>query len=411
MRYDDSCGIHHALEEAEALTEPKHKFVLMMIPGLILMTINMIHIGPPNFLLPGGHPNVSYYPYSFLHWAYSDVVALYGARRLFLHTIPYFQNIIEYPVLIGLYMSAMSWLPGFWGYFIGSGLGLMAAFVGALYLLRQTAGEKAAWWFTFSPLLLVFGMLNWDMLGLLTWGLTIAAWRKQRWFHTGLFLGLGVVTKFFPVVLLPYMVASLYQKDHRTHLKQFLWGFVLTGIGINLPFALFAEEGWSEFFTFNSGRGPDPGIYQWLFQMGILHIDTVNLLSAVLTLAGGLVFLALLWQGKLDAVEAGTAALSWWFLCNKVYSPQYMLWVYYAILWVDVNIPLLLTANAAGLLDFGLAMRWLALGTTNSPFLQQFVDTVPAPIIAFRDLTLLATAIMPWARHRAKNVRLTHKLP
>lgn len=384
------------------------KFWQMALVGLIGIGWAAWRVAPPRFLLPAGHLSLSYYPYSFLHSSYSDVVALYTSRHLYAHPLPYFQNVIEYPVLIGLYMWAMAWLPGFWGYFAGSAAGLMLAFVGALYVLRQGAGDRAAWWFALSPLLVVYGLLNWDLLGIATWGLAALAWRRERFGQAGLYLGLGTVTKFFPVVLVPYMLLGLTVKGARRGRRVFLGRFALGAVGINLPFALLARPGWSEFFTYNSGRGPVPGVYQWICAQGLAHIDTINGLSLALTLGGGLVLLWAVWKGHLEALGAGTAALVWWLLCNKVYSPQYMLWVYYALLWVDVN-PLLLTAvNVAGLLDFFLAMRWLALGTTGNPFLGRFAQMVPAPVIAFRDLTLLAAAALA-GRGQKRVGKFAHK--
>ncbi len=379
-----------------------------MLPGLSLLTINILHVAPAGFLLPAGHPSVTYYPFSFLHESYSDVVALYGSRQLFRHLFPYLHNVIEYPVLIGLYMSLMAWLPGFWGYFVGSAFGFAVALTAAVYLLWRGVGTRAALWMSCSPLLLVFGMLNWDLLGIVTWGLSVHSWRRGRFLWSGLYIGLGMATKFFPVVLLPYFLASLGRQTNRRGQRAMGLGFLVTGVGMNLPFVLWAEPGWSEFFTYNSGRGPVPGIYQWLCSAGLWQISAVNMVSALLTAAGGLALLAAVWRRRLAAVEAATTALAWWFLCNKVYSPQYMLWIYYALLWVEVNGPLLLVMNAAGLLDFDLAMRWLALGTTGNPDITAFGRTFPPPIIALRDLTLLAAVSVTTARKRVRSY-LTQK--
>ncbi|MCY0880979.1 MAG: hypothetical protein OWS74_03205, partial [Firmicutes bacterium] len=87
----------------------------LAIPGLFWIILNIVHSAPPRFLLPGGFPSISYYSYSFVHLSYADVVALYRSLALYRHLIPYVQNPIQYPVVIGLYMSLMAWLPGFWG--------------------------------------------------------------------------------------------------------------------------------------------------------------------------------------------------------------------------------------------------------------------------------------------------------
>lgn len=373
------------------------------LPGLAWIVIQAVRIYPPAVVMGGGHPGFNYYAYSFSHWAYSDVVALFGSRRLFLHTWPYFQNVIEYPVIIGFFMSGMALLPGFLGYFIGSVIGLISAYLLAFYLLYQARGRHALW-FSLTPLLLAYGLLNWDLLGVATWGLTVRAFEKKRYRASGLWLGVGVVTKFFPIVLMPYLAMALFKEQpqgQRKNLRQFLWSVIMTGMGLNLPFAVFAERGWSEFFTFNSGRPPDPGIYGELVHLGVLNIGDVNLLSLMLTGVGGMVLLWAVWKGQIPALTAGAAALAWWFLCNKVYSPQYLLWVYYAFLWIEINRIQLIFMNLAGLLDFGMAMQWLALGTTGNPFLNRFVAIVVPPVVAMRDLILAWAAATPWWLRRA----------
>ncbi len=371
------------------------------IPGVLWMLLNILHSAPPESLVSGGYPGVSYYAYSFLHYSYSDVVALYGARRLFLHMIPYVQNVIEYPVGIGIYMSLMAYFPSFWGYFIASDLGLMLAFILTLYPLYRARGINAALWLSLSPLLAVYGVLNWDLLGIMCWAWAVLTFERGRYRWAGMWIGIGIAVKFFPIVMVPYFSAWLWM-----HRKDQLKGFCL-GLGIsvgvlNLPFAIFAESGWSNFFSYNSHRPPDPGLYQWLIHVGVLHLNSVDMVSAGLTLGGGIALLALMLKYHWNPVGVVAAALTWWFLCNKVYSPQYMLWVYTAILWAGVDGGLLVVLNLAGLLDFWLAMRWLGLGTTGNPLLPRFVRGPVFPILAGRDLSLLFAAVFTANRSRLR---------
>lgn len=367
------------------------------------MLVNIIHASPPITLVFSGHPGVSYYSYSFLHYAYSDVVALYGARCLFLHTVPYFQNVIEYPVGIGIYMSLMAYFPGFWGYWIASVTGLMVAFLLTLYPLYQARGMKTALWLSMSPLLAVYGVLNWDLLGILCWAWGVLLFERARYGWAGAFIGLGIAVKFFPIVMVPYFGAWLWM-HRRDRLRGFVGGLGIVVGATNLPFALFAESGWSNFFTYNSGRAPDPGFYRWLAQAGVLSVGNVDLVSAGLTLAGGILLLALMLRYQWNPVGVVAVALTWWFLCNKVYSPQYMLWVYVATLWMGVDTGLLVMLNLVGLLDFWLAMRWLGLGTTDNPSLAAFVRTFVGPVLGARYLGLLLAVVLTSRRsHRQRN--------
>lgn len=380
----------------------------LALPGLLWMLARVVFLLiPPASVMAGGHPDLTYNPWAFAHYSYSDVVALYGSRHLFAHRIPYFQNTIEYPVILGLYMSLMAYFPGFGGYLAASVLGLMAAYLIAFWALWSRRGPLTALWFSLSPLLLTYGLLNWDLLGIATWGLGILAYEKGQYRASGLWLGAGVATKFFPIVAIPYLGAALWRaqkRGQRRYLKSFLTGAAITGVGINLPFALFAFPGWSYFFTYNSGRPPDPGIYQWLSHLHLLTIASTNLVSLLLTVIGGAILLIAVLKGQLSGIWAAGAGLSWWILCNKVYSPQYMLWVYYALLWMEVNPVKLLLANFAGLFDFWMAMRWLTLGSTGSPFLASFVASVPLPVISLRDAVLAWAALTPLSGNRDREV-------
>jgi hypothetical protein len=123
-----------------------------------------------------------------------------------------------------------------------------------------------------------------------------------------------------------------------------------------------------------------------------------------LTLAGGILLLALMLRYQWNPVGVVAVALTWWFLCNKVYSAQYMLWVYVATLWMGVDTGLLVMLNLVGLLDFWLAMRWLGLGTTDNPSLAAFVRTFVGPVLGARYLGLLLAVVLTSRRsHRQRN--------
>ncbi|MCY0880628.1 MAG: glycosyltransferase 87 family protein, partial [Firmicutes bacterium] len=282
---------------------------------------------------------------------------------------------------------------------------LAGAFLVSLYAVWKSRGQTAALWWSFSPVLLVYGVLNWDLLGIMMWGMGLWAYRRGQLGRAGLWIGLGTVTKFFPIVLVPYLLAEIFLREAKGRhqgSKRFLGGFALTAIGINLPFALFARAGWSVFYTYNTNRPPTPGIYQWLCQQGWVSLGQINLLSAVLTVLGGMALLFLVWKKRLGAIEAGTAALAWWFLWNKVYSPQYIMWVIYALVWTPIDPPLLIIANIVGLFDFAFSFHWLAMGTASSPFYTQFVSHIVPPFLFLLNFTLVWVAVIrPWTlRHK-----------
>ncbi len=91
------------------------------------------------------HPGVAYRPWAFSHHAYSDILAMSGDRYLGGgHPVPYLEDRIEYPVLLGLALWAPSWLPGGqWAHFTASYLFLALCLAVALALLERRPGAGA----------------------------------------------------------------------------------------------------------------------------------------------------------------------------------------------------------------------------------------------------------------------------
>ena len=120
-----------------------------------------------------------------------------------------------------------------------------------------------------------------------------------------------------------------------------------TWLALNVPFALLAGDGWSRFFRFNATRTADwdslwfIGCHQLTGNLGCTDTQLVNVASAVLFL----VSVALVWwiKRRVDPDFARwTAAfpvLVLFLLSNKVYSPQYSLWL---LPWFALALPDLL---------------------------------------------------------------------
>jgi hypothetical protein len=118
------------------------------------------------FLVRGvEHPGVAYRPWAFRHHAYSDLLAMTGDRYLGGgRPLPYLEDRIEYPVLLGVALWAPSFLPG--GqvvHFTASVVGLWLCLMASLALLRRLPGASP-WWLAGTPAIAYYGALNWDLL-------------------------------------------------------------------------------------------------------------------------------------------------------------------------------------------------------------------------------------------------------
>ncbi|MCL6562419.1 MAG: DUF2029 domain-containing protein [Firmicutes bacterium] len=367
----------------------------LVVGGLVIMGWRL---WPPPALRTVAGLKLAYFLWSYRHFNYSDILALYWIHHLDWHRLPYWQNPIEYPVLIGLYMAVMAYLPGIEGYFLGSLAGLLAAAWLATWLLWKRS-PRAAWGWALSPLLWVVGLINWDFLGIAAWAGGLYGFSRRRWFWAGLLTGLGASVKLFPVVFVPYALMWLWGR-HRLGAWRYLGGALLGIVGPNLPFWVSGASGWSYFFTFNRTRVPDPGWYRWMYHHHWLTLSQVDWVSAGLTVAGGLWLATLVRRGELGPTRAALSALAWWFCCNKVWSPQYTLWILYGLWWEEGWGWTLAVVQLAGGLDFLAAFHWLALGTAHSSRTHLFASRVIPWVIGLREVTLLGVSLR-LARTRA----------
>src|SRR5205085_2266649 len=122
-----------------------------------------------------------------------------GARQ---HPVPYLEDKVEYPVLLGLSM----WLPSVIapsraGYFAFTFALLAACALGSLWFIAGLPSTRP-WMWAASPALLVYGALNWDLLAIFPLCAALWLWAAGRERTAVVVLSLAVWTKFFPLLAL-----------------------------------------------------------------------------------------------------------------------------------------------------------------------------------------------------------------
>ncbi len=101
---------------------------------------------------------------------------------------------------------------------------------------------------------------------------------------------------------------------------------------VNLPVMIFAPEGWRKFYTFSQERPIDFGSF-WLIitqRTGKpIDVETVNTASVVLMVVfcAGIAGLALSAARRPRFAQLAFLVVAAFILTNKVYSPQYVLWL------------------------------------------------------------------------------------
>ncbi|MFZ9309280.1 MAG: hypothetical protein ACO3XJ_00415 [Candidatus Nanopelagicales bacterium] len=269
---------------------------------------------------------------------YSDISTLYGARDFYLGIIPYFQiqtdgQYLEYPVLIGLQMLITSVLtnnlfPGSWQFFsiVNWAINLVYTLVAVWYLHKIS--PRAARWFSLSPALLLVLGINWDAMAIMLMIFGIYFYQQKRYSHMGIALGLGMSAKLFPILLLPIAVIYFYESKNFRAIFQSILSAFTSWLAVNLIFIVFAFDGWIRFFEFSRERGIDFGspylALQFLsdVQVSASEANTIGLVGVTATY-----FAIYIFRKRLDFIVAVTLVITVFVLINKVYSPQFWLWL------------------------------------------------------------------------------------
>lgn len=329
----------------------------------------------------------NYHDWAYARLAYADILALYHTRHLYLHLVPYLQNRIEYPVLMGLFMWLASFAPGVIGYFTVTAIVLWLCAMGT-YLLLERESPKYAMLFAISPMLLVYSLLNWDLGGIF---LMVAAWRlyrKQQWTASGVVFALGVFFKLFPVFYLPFITVELIRQRRLGQWIKMLVSFLVTSAVVNVPFMIGNFKNWAYFFTFNAGRGLGADIWanRWV------HIHSIRLVNDVsLMVVTVMVLVMVLWVWRGGSVAMASALTFGTFLfVNKVFSPQYMLWFLVFAILAQWPVWTYWTMAVAGLLDYVNSITILHFMYPHSPALSWYAYRLFPLGLVVRYLTLAA---------------------
>ena len=185
--------------------------------------------------------------------------------------------------------------------------------------------------FVLSPALLMSGLINWDLLSVALVAGALWAWARDRPVLTGVMIGLGTAAKLYPLFLLgPVLVICLrrrrpYDALVATAAAAGTWALV------NLPAWLSGPDQWRKFWQFNSERGADLGSV-WLALTHHGHTFTAHTINVWSWAGFGVVCLLVAVLGLRAPqtprlAQLGFLVVAGFLLVNKVYSPQYVLWL------------------------------------------------------------------------------------
>jgi len=265
-------------------------------------------------------------PIPFGFSPYSDIREFYD--KAIEPGIPYVDKQIEYPVITGLFIHAAGFLGRTYaGYYLFNSFFLIALAIITTCLLYKSIDKKDksalfSYWI-FAPSMFFFLIYNWDMIAIVFVAAAFYFMRQNKVFYASLFLALGFCTKFYPALyLLPLLLLT-----RRGQWAKIIGIFGVVALAVNGPFMFLDFDGWSYFISFNSERPPNPDSI-WAVVSNLvpsLSITQINILSLVLFASLALVAV---WKCRHDSPVKLCFVLTLIFLLsNKVFSPQYLLWI------------------------------------------------------------------------------------
>lgn len=304
----------------------------------------------------------------YTHMCYSDLPYLYTGRGFVELAWPYDDDpqvrgryeVMEYPVGISYWAYATArvthWLTGspdlderysqptsdFWGdstvqreirwFVIVNAIGFAVAALLATWFLAGVDRRRPwdAAMFAASPALLLTGLVNWDLLAVTLVAGAMWAWSRDRPVLTGVLIGLGTATKLYPLFLLGAVLVICICDDRVLDFLRAAAAAAVAWFVVNIP-GLLAFEQWKVFWSFNSDRGPDLGSVWMVISDATDGVDkdTVNTWSWLIFGAWcvGVFVLGILAPRTPRLAQLGFLVVVGFLLINKVYSPQYVLWL------------------------------------------------------------------------------------
>ncbi|MEU6069540.1 glycosyltransferase 87 family protein [Streptomyces sp. NPDC047082] len=284
----------------------------------------------------------------YTHACYSDIPHLYQGRGFADGLVPYFDKLqgdmeyLEYPVLTGVFMEVAAWLtPGsgslqhqeqvYW--FVNAGMLMVCAAVIAVCVSRTHA--RRPWdglLVALAPAFALTATINWDLLAVALTAAAMLMWSRGRSLAFGVLLGLATAAKLYPVLLLGALLVLCWRAGKWRDFGKALGGATVAWLAVNLPVMAFAFEGWSKFYTFSQERGVDFGSFWLIWAQNSASppsTDTVNTLATLLMLlcCAGIAVLTFTAPRRPRFAQLAFLIVAAFILTNKVYSPQYVLWL------------------------------------------------------------------------------------
>ena len=287
-------------------------------------------------------------PTQFYATCYSDFPELFKNRGLGDGVFPFFTqgSLFEYPVLMGIIAGLTALVvpgngPGperILGYFDVNATLIVAIWI-VTVLLTARMNKRRPWdaaMVAVVPGIILAGFINWDMWAVGLLALAMFLFSRNKPVLAGICIGLGTATKLYPVLILgAVLVLAIRSGKLRTFFTT-AGAALAAWLAVNLPIAAMNPSGWQYFFEFTQDR---PAGYSspWFaynlaaerLQWTQLTASTINSLALNLFIVACVLIglLALTATRRPRLAQLAFLIVGAFILTNKVYSPQFVIWL------------------------------------------------------------------------------------
>lgn len=290
-------------------------------------------------------------PGTFQTLCYSDLPTLYASTGMAEGRFPYLDPgaLLEYPVLQTVVASATGVVAHALSgaasenasqgiYFDVNALLLAGVWVAVVLVLGRMLGRPGpAVLGALAPAVVVTGFVNWDLWPVLCTVLALLALRRSRWLVGGALLGVGTAFKLFPFLVLGALIVLALRRREAGPALLAAVGAAGAWAAVNVPAALADPVQWGYFWRFSQDRGAGfSSVWHWWNGVAVprlgaqpLSAEQINVLAlGAFALACALVLvLGLVAREEPRLEQLAFLVLAAFVLTNKVYSPQFVLWL------------------------------------------------------------------------------------
>lgn len=380
-------GKHTVAGRIRTFFAPGHVLILMTIGAALIAAI----LKTPCRIRGWAAPEV------YFGGCYSDWTGLWTSRGFAEDPWAPFRadSAFEYPILIAVVASVLAWLAHgvtqvleIIGVDAGTNLifydlnflAVVALWIVTVLLVAQLAGIR--YWdavmVAVAPGIIFAGFINWDMWAVVFMVAALWAFSKHRYVVTGVLIGLGTAVKLFPLFILGAIAVLAMRTARYYPLVITAAGAAVAWLVVNLPMMLLNPGAWGVFYEFSADRPPGWSSIWHAYATATGTEIPGSLLStmAFWSFFGLCVVIAVIGltaTHRPRLVQLMFLIVAAFILVNKVYSPQFVLWIIPLLVLALPNWRDFLIFSVIELLHFWAIWGYLA-GSTSEYDVQHQLD-------------------------------------